>query len=396
MMKYLRSIYIWLFVALTAVVTWSCDDKHGDEPESPQTRTVLVYMVADNNLSGWAAQDLQEMREAVRNGLPSGGRWLVYYSGPDHRPRLIEFDKEGNQVELAGYDSSDLSVSIGRMREVIADAKRLAPASGYGLVLWSHGTGWLNETGSVEEAAQAPAVGSRDDQMLNPQSFGYDGYTGARMKVTSLARALEGHHFDFIYFDCCHMANIEVIYELRHAADRIVACPTELGVEGMPYNTNVSLLLNNRVREAAAATFRYYDDDYRNDDGYGCAIGVYSTAAVSDVAAALRDITAASLALPADYYRVPYFRPSVMRSGIYDLNDYVAALNPSASLKKAYDAAAGRLVEYFATTPEVYMLDASSFSGVAGNIVESPYDVNTYGYDELSWYDLVWKDGYEN
>ena len=387
-MKHLKYLYIALFAALMTVVAAGCSD--GDD-DSAEKRTVLVYMVADNNLSGWAAQDLSEMKAAVAKGLPQGQRWVVYYSGPDHKPRLIEFDREGNERILASYDNSTLSVSESRMREVVGDVKRLAPAPRYGLVLWSHGTGWLNDPGSIDESSPATSGSAGRPDLIEPLSFGYDGGYGAKMKVTSLARALSGHHFDFIYFDCCHMATVEVLYELRHAADRIVGSPTELGVEGMPYDINVALLLNNNVRQAAAATFDFYNRQYYTNGGYGCSIGVYSMAAIEDVALAMRHITDASLSAPEDYSRVRYYRPSVIRSGIYDLTDYVEALSASPSLTSELSEASGRLIEYFATTPDVYLLDASRFSGLAGNIVESPADISTYGYDQLSWYDLVWK-----
>ena len=103
------------------------------------------------------------------------------------------------------------------MRRVVSDARELAPADGLGLVLWSHGTGWISDTGSINEPSEASG-------MMSPLSFGMDGRL--TMKISSLRCALEGNSFDFIYFDCCHMATVEVAYELRHLTPRIVASPT--------------------------------------------------------------------------------------------------------------------------------------------------------------------------
>ena len=58
----------------------------------------------------------------------------------------------------------------------------------------------------------------------------------AAMTIPQLREALEGISFSFIYFDSCFMGNIESLYELRNNASAIVASPTEVLTEGMPYD----------------------------------------------------------------------------------------------------------------------------------------------------------------
>ena len=54
------------------------------------------------------------------------------------------------------------------------------------------------------------------------------------MEIADLAAALTGH-FDFIMFDACFMASVEVLYELRDKADYFIASPAEIISDGFPY-----------------------------------------------------------------------------------------------------------------------------------------------------------------
>lgn len=376
---------ILLFVVITISVSCSGKDEPPHPDGKPETlsydKTVLVYMVADNNLNGYAHKDISEMKDGMSKlNVPEDCRWLVYYSGPDMMPRLIEIDRNGEEKVLAEYSTSNLSVSVARMQKVIADVKRLSPSESYGLVLWSHGTGWLSEEGAM-------GVGSGMQPAMSPLSFGYDGVEAYRMKITSLAKALEGTEFEFIYFDCCHMSTVEVAYEIRGATDVMVASAAELGVDGMPYNKNVAVLLKGDCKTAALNTYRFYAES----SSYGCTISVLDLSAIENLASETKKVIAESAPLSDDYVPVKYFRPSVVPEGMYDMNHYINALcgadaTDYASWKLKFDD----VVSYHVTTSRVYGLNASNFSGLACNIVRSKADealqTDKHGYRETAWW----------
>ena len=230
MNKLLHS-FLLILGAVMALGLWSCSDKEEPAPAPVADRTVLVYIVAANSLginytSGGTlyravdSLDIEEMTTAiVDNRVLGNQRWIVFHSTYTDS-KLIEISAAGTRV-LKTY-SNESAVSMARMEQVITDTKAFAPARKYGIVLWSHADGWL-ENGVSED--------------LNPLSFGY--HSGKRMNLTSLRMVLEGKGFDFIYFDCCLMGGIEVAYELRHCADYIVACPSELPRDGSDYVVNV-------------------------------------------------------------------------------------------------------------------------------------------------------------
>ena len=206
-----------------AVATVSCGSSK-DEPEGPTNEhTVIVYMAACNSLGsgGYDRQDLIEMQEAVANNTLHG-QVLVYRGDIDGNAKLYRMTAEGPKP-LRDYASDGLSsVHSERMINVLKDARTLAPARSYGLVLWSHGNGWL-QTG-IED----------NNNEFQPTAWGED--RGRVMNITTLRRVLEQvGTWAYIYFDCCFMASVEVVYELRNTAPYIIGSATELLLTGMPY-----------------------------------------------------------------------------------------------------------------------------------------------------------------
>lgn len=116
------------------------------------------------------------------------------------------------RIEYSEYsDIYPYSASGEVLHSVIHDAITAFPAMEYGLILWSHGTGWLPE--GVFDTLKH---GNRSKF----RSFGFD--SGKEMKITELAENLPVK-FEFIIFDACLMSNIETLYELRNAANYIIA-----------------------------------------------------------------------------------------------------------------------------------------------------------------------------
>lgn len=342
-------------------------------------RTVLVYMAANNNLYNYALDDINEMRAGVySNGGLNGGRLLVYRATPDHAPELIEIDSKGTESVLISYPPSTQSLSIAQMSRVLSDTRALAPAGDYGLILWSHGTGWINDDGVIEEHSRASA-------QLSPNSFGQDGDPVTKMKLSSLARALGDNKFSFIYFDCCHMGSVETVYELRHNTPFIVASAAELGIEGMPYDKNLNCFFKPvpQLEKALLNTFSYYS----NSPSWGCTISLYDTSKIENLAELTRNILSET-EHPDDYKAVPYFRKVVMSTGIFDMKHYIQHRGAQHPSLQAWLKAFDDVVAAHRTTPTVFTLKAADFNGLGSHIVATPDEADTYDYFDTAW----WRD----
>lgn len=214
-------------------------------------RTVLVYMAADNDLYRNAQADLEEMLQAP---VPSEGNLVVYLDAPawsaDTCPQLLHI-RNGKLTSVKQYGQQN-SASGRVLQTVIGDAMSAFPAESYGLVLWSHGTGWLPK--GVYDNLPRRRAGYSAALM---QSFGND--DGSEMDIIELAEALPAK-FEFIIFDACLMGGIEVLYQLRNKANTIVASPTEVLVAGLPYTQVLPCLFTSPIgyAQAAQAYMNYY------------------------------------------------------------------------------------------------------------------------------------------
>lgn len=387
--KFFFSALIIAFAAMMAACSSkdsSTDDEPPlpEEPAQPLNRTLIVYMEANNNLYTDALADLKEMRDgAAAGGLGEHGRLLVYFSGKDLQPRLIEINSRGVETTRKTYSTAQSSVSIARMKNVLSDARQLAPADEYSIVFWNHGFGWLNQGTPVDQPQ------SSQSESVAPLSFGIEGTARHTMSLEAMRRALEDYHYEFIYFDCCHMATVEVAYELRNITDRIVASATELGVDGMPYDKNLRHFFKEGGPDLSAAiheTFNYYKAEFDQGAGDGCSISLLNVGCIDDLASATADIFSRGYTLPASYSPVKYFRTLVLPTGIFDMNHYIKALCTDSSLLSKWQATFKAVVVEHLTTSSVYGLKANDFAGLGCHIVTQQADAALYGYTDTQWW----------
>lgn len=371
------------------VAITSCGNSDSDnEPTPPEpsqsddvSRTVLVYMAANNNLSANALNDIAEMKRGLTQGARlNGGRLLVYLTYPGKAPRLFEIDSDGTEHDIVTYATDISSLTIERMRLVVDDMRRAAPADEYGLILWSHGTGWLNDTGVITEP-ETEASG------ISPLSFGADGYPWKKMSIRSLARAIADVHWEFIYFDCCHMATVEVAYELRHLTGSIAGSVTELEIDGMPYHHNLECFFATTpdIRQAVMNTYLYYANQVTGPNE-GCSMTLIDTSHLDRLAEATKAIYLSGAQPDGDYTPVPCFRKLVMSTGIFDMHHYMNSLQADPQLLQNWNEIFNMTVVAHHSTSEVYGLDTSGFHGLGSHILNMPEDAGLYGYDDTSWW----------
>lgn len=389
----LKKRIVFILSALIALALWSCgndipDPTLPDEQETPaeptvevSPRTVLVYMVADNSLGrgGYDRQDLDQMHEGVDAGaLDGGGRLIVYYNrrgtSAENPPLLVEI-KPGvaEEVVLKEYpeDGSVYSTDEERMRQVIDDVLEIAPSEDFGLVLWSHATGWIQE-----DEARKPIL----------RSYGQD--RDRRMAISTLARVLDDVRPSFIYFDCCLMATVEVAYELRHSTPVIVASGAEVHGDGMPYHLALSDIFADGPADMVK-TAKTVFDFYNARDGADrwCTISVIDTSRLDALADAARDIMSAGPVLAKDVFQ--RYSPS-KRYRIYDMADYFGAMDniPEAAAGR-FRQALDNVIVYRANTPYVngtHRID--TYCGMGCNIVTGATDATAGNYNLTSW----WRD----
>lgn len=365
-MKLLKKL---IFLLVPVMMLSSC---RGDDPEPvrPTVRTVLVYMVANNSLGesgyNYDTLDLDEMRRGALAGQLGDSRWIVYHHAYRTDPVLLEVTEDGLK-EIKKYDTSVSSVSASRMTEVISDVKAFAPAGDYGLILWSHASGW-------------PEDGIDESDLLSSRSYGQD--NGKTMNITTLARVLSGKGFSFIYNDCCNMAGVEVAYELRGVTEWFLGSSTELPGDGTCYDRTMRYFTSAQadLRSVAETTYNYYVTRPSSAGAWYTA-GLVRMDAMDALAAETRRVYTNSV-YPAGYVPVNLdIQPG--RKRYYDFRNFAEALAPA---DQAWTDAFNAAVVFHIEMPRFGSLDVSEQCGLATFIQRSVSDAAYKGYDRLQWY----------
>lgn len=381
--------YFRLTVVGLLAVLWSCSKNDGPaiipDPVLPQ-RTILYYLGTDNNLY----IEADEKVEALRLGFPGGNNRLVIYKDKlNTPPELLEIyadEKAGeNLIRTVKTYTDQNSASGETFQLVLRDVEQLFPAASYGLILFSHATGWLPPGALIRPEARLKQMGIPPIRTYTVAMDGYD-----ELGLTAFAAAIPHGFFDFIAFEACFMAGIEVLYELKDKTDFIVSSSAEIVSPGfLPvYEESLHLLYEPRADLAgfAEAYFNFWDSqrgDYRS-----ATITVANTARLPRLADwvkqyAAHNVTAGDLSDIQHFDRYPDHRL------FFDFADYYqrkAETDAAAQLDELLKS----IVTYRAATPE-FILGQQGFqinrhSGITTYIAQARFAKLNTAYRALAWY----------
>ena len=250
-MIFMRRIKWGVLVASALLMMNSCI--FNAEVEHKINRTVLVYIGADNNLSNTANSNIYSMNSCISSGMDNYNL-LVFVDRRDVAPALLHVHnfKIDTVAKFTERDSSDPML----LREVIDNVLENWKAEHYGLVMWSHGTGWL-PTDKLHFVAPNMKYAPR-------RAFSWEDHKGQTppyscMELDGLVEAIPDNVFDFIVFDACYMGNVEVAYALRNKAQEIVSSCYEIVSYGFPYHIVTRDLLNGNVLKSCNEFYNYYN-----------------------------------------------------------------------------------------------------------------------------------------
>lgn len=358
---------------------WGCTNDVPD-PVAP-TRTVLIYMAADNSLSSYSYKNIESIVQGTTKAALNGGNLVVYVDAADAAPQLLQIKvkSDGSIQKLAIKDYAEQnSADPLVMRSIFDEVRTSFPADSYGLVLWSHGTAWLPY--NVQP-------------ML--RSFGQD--ESNWMEIDELAEALPDHVFDFIMFDACYMASTEVAYALRDKAEYILASPTEVLGEGFPYK----LIIGNFFTETAdlqqiAETFYNY---YNQQTGLyqSASVSLIATEQLDNLAAICREIVIgkenAIASLPIQKLQQLEYLGYTYHA-LYDFDDFISRLATEAQYTN-YLSILNKVVLYKQTTPNATyakgQLVINQFSGLSIYVPQNGLATLNDWYKGMAWYKVVYQ-----
>lgn len=366
----------FLFCALAMALTlFSCKKAETEEiVVVKRPKTVLLYMVANNNLS----YDAENSISRLQNGyIPAEeGNLLVYKHCAGMDPVLLHIKKgeEGTVVADTAYRFPPrVSATKSALTQALNVTQALFPADSYGLILWSHGTGWIPPLASSSSAAQEQRSGSCPER-----TFGLDGKV--ELEIRDLAQAIP-YKLSFMLMDACFMGGIETAYEVKDSVDYYIGSPAEILTESFPYHKIMQHIFKS-TPDYAAVCKEYYDY-YNAKSGAERSATVAlmdcsKLAEVAEVAKRVFDQYGGRIASLDLSLLQPYFRGSSSKY-FYDLKDLVDAI-ADASLSAEFAVALERAVPYKAATPYFIELPIRRFCGVSTYVPGNPADTKLADY----------------
>lgn len=384
-----KGLLYGLLLLLMPFVLTACGDS--DEPVIENRKTILVYMAADNNLSKFTIEDLEEMKKGMKTMDMTGLHLLVYIDTGS--PRLVELLLKKGEVEenvIKEYEPRN-SVGTVETQEVFNDVFGNArfQADSYGLVYWSHADGWIpNPLPTSRWIGQDTGDGTH---YMNIEDF-----------VSILQRA---PHFDFIMFDACFMLSIEVAYELRNYTDYYIGSPTENPGPGAPYDRILPYMFQEGAADKiAAAYFAVYEEKYNGGSGIsnsnwtgGTSICVLKSSELENLAAATRKALSGVTSVSNRWLSseaFDYDQRWNSHVGYYDFVELMELMVTEETALTEWRQAFASARKYWSTTPKNYSQVVGMFSmeranGVTHYIPSTVEDAAALAYRSTAWYSAV-------
>lgn len=362
---------IFLFAFLSWLLT-SCS-RQDDEPVTVN-RVLLVYLAGDNNLSDESYQKLEAIRQGSKATADS--RILVYWDALDAIPCLMEITENNSIQVLESYEpeNSADAVVLGR---TIAKAKSIYPDAGFNLLVFSHASGWL-----------PPGSLASPKSTVNTKSILADGNNS--MELADFAAAIPDNTFNYIIFEACFMAGIEVAYELKNKADYIAASSAEIVSPGFTsvYSEHINELIYGKPDKFMQEIFSYFD----SQSGWmrSATFSIITTDKLEPIACFIKENC--DFTKETEMTDMQYFDRN--NDHLFaDFLDYYSRLLHTDGQKQQLQKLVNDAVAWKAATPS-FMQGYNGFvidkhSGMTTYIMQKMYPLLNRSYTALDWYKSI-------
>lgn len=363
-----------ILILCPVILLLSCD-KEDDKHTMPTTvkHVILAYLGGDNNLSSETYQKIEAMRQGWKGGADK--KLLIYTDPADATPSLIEIVSENGQNikrTISNYEEQN-SASKETLSRIIGEAISLYPSPSYGLIVFSHASGWLPQ-----------------GTLTNPRSIIMD--KKQEMELVDFAQAIPDRMFDYIIFEACFMSGIEVAFELKDKAEYILASSAEILSPGFTYiyPNSINSLSGSLegLKSFGNDAFAWFD----NKTGYmkSATFSIIKTSELDTLANWIADNCEPNK--PVDIRSIQYFDRYSYHL-FFDFEDYYSSLLDTGVQKKQLSGLLSNSVVW-KTATSAFMYDYNGFnlkkhSGLTTYIPQTQYSYLNTEYKKLKWYSAL-------
>lgn len=378
--KSIKGNYLKLIIAIIISPFLAACGKEEPGGDPPAARTVMVWLAGDNNLYSEVPSKISAITQGFVNSDNDNCRLMVYADYRGHHPQLIEIDPQGNQLIIETYPAQN-SASSETLRRVMLKMREIAPAQKYGLIVFSHATGWLPK-GALENPSMEDKTLSRtvcDDN-------------GEQMPLSEFAEAIPADlNLDYIVFENCFMSGVEVAQALQGKAHRILASSAEILSPGFQelYGASFEKLLSSTPDLSGFASDYYLYRMEKSGNYRSATVSVLNLDRMPALTALARSIIPQSDGLTEEEMETMQRFNRHSYTLFFDLEEYLTAIAPER--KAEIREAIGEVVEYRSATPEFMPTYSNGFRiskhcGLTVYIPQPGFPLLNQEYEKTDWY----------
>ena len=295
-----------LFIAFASCTRDGLDISLNVGPYGGETRKVmLMYEAGFNSLGTDIDNNIRALRGGYLPGKDRNDDVLLVFSHLTKKRRVYSEETAPTPVRMYAehgeprmdtlkmWPVGTSAANKEMVTEVFNWVREQFPAAGYGAVMSSHATGWLPEGYFSNPKKYGDDRGSAAISWSpRRRSFGQEYYASGtqeeEIELKDLAAAIP-YRLDYLMFDACLMATVEVAWELRHVCDYLAVSPCEIPAAGFNYRTLTSHLLEPAVPDLKSVCEDYFAT-YENDSVYGATITMVDCRRLEPLASACRTL----------------------------------------------------------------------------------------------------------
>ncbi|MCL2651630.1 MAG: clostripain-related cysteine peptidase [Candidatus Azobacteroides sp.] len=380
-----RAIQYFFRIAACLALFFSCKEEEKIPPVVPELpeRTIIAYLAGDNDLSSEISPKIDALQQGMEQMGETDNHLIVYADYHDQMPELLEVTASGTK-QLEQYAARN-SASAANFSAVLQQVMQDFPAKSYGLICFSHASGWLpqnalnNPDGFVKNASSAFRSVLED--------------SGYEMPLAEFADAIplapNGDKLKFILLETCYMAGVEVAYELRNKTEWILASAAEMlspGWEDIYPSQLAGLFMPEpQLKDFAQAYF-----DYRNNQtgaSRSATVSLIGTDKMEELANEVKALCSTENNT-VDVSNIQCFNRNSYHL-FFDLSDYVETLaNPDQI--SDYEKTLSEVVIYQAATSQFmsgypYSFLIRKHCGLTTYIEQPQYPDLNQAWQQLGW-----------
>lgn len=385
-------LFYTALAAIMALAAIQSCEKTPDPVPTETERTIIVYIAGDNNLSGEVNSKISALSEGFKHVDAIRNRLIVFADYRTEMPELIEITAEG-PATIETYPSLN-SADPENLKSVIAGIVQRYPADSYGLICFSHASGWLPQ-GALSDPT---GYGTDSSAESSPATILQDG--SDEMTLADFAGAIrlsEGQKYDFIALEACYMAGIEVAYELKDVADGLIASSAEILSPGFESCYEEYLYMLYRTDPDIAGFAKAYFDHWNSMQGAmrSATISAIDLSHIGQLAEETGRLIDEGTYLISDPSGIQHFNRNHYHL-FFDLTEYLEAVMGAGktAYMERYRTIMDRTILYSNATPSFmpgypYSFNIDTSCGLTVYIMQPDLERLNYDYEKTSYYSEI-------